>query len=110
MEPKAKHPAGRFPTHAPAAAHPAWMLLGGHFLPLVGCGFLLRSPMANPLQGWDGSRLASELKMLCRLLVGPYEWTVGSRLQLQSALSSQPSGGHCTDGSACHVCSLSLPW
>lgn len=26
---KAKHPAGRFPTDAPAAAHPAWMPLGG---------------------------------------------------------------------------------
>lgn len=88
------------------------MLLGGHFLPLAGCGFLLRSSFAHPLQGWDGKRLADELKMLCRLLVGPCEWAVGSEarlLQLQSDFSSQPSGGQCTDGSACHVCSLPLP-
>lgn len=76
----------------PAVGHPAWMLLGGHFLPLVGCGFLLRSPCAHPLWGWDGKRLAGELKMLCRLLVGPCEWAVGSEaglLQLQSV--SPPS-------------------
>lgn len=68
----------------PAVGHPAWMLLGGHFLPLVGCGFLLRSPCAHPLRGWDGKRLAGELKMLCRLRVGPCEWLWDGRLVRRS--------------------------